>query len=277
MTARCICRADYSGAWEVNPRCRAHSVSAIAKQAAKERRGNRSSAVMSQRVEAHDSLDYFPTPPWATRALCRHLLVDLGPAPPSCWEPACGEFHMVRPLAEYFSSVRASDVQAYAPMADLGRNEQRVQGPHLCDFLLTGRTEEPVDWIITNPPFNLAVEFIETAAKVARRGVAMLVRTAFLESEARVTGLFARMPPSEVLVFAERVVMLKGRLVRSGAIDPFAVKAGTKASSATSYAWLIWRSADFGGGADTRLRWIPPCRRELESEGDYPNYEVADA
>lgn len=31
---------------------------------------NRSHAVMSQRVEAHDSLDHFPTPPWATRALC---------------------------------------------------------------------------------------------------------------------------------------------------------------------------------------------------------------
>lgn len=239
--------------------------------------GNRSSAVMSQRAEAHDSLDYFPTPPWATRALCQRLADEFNDGPTSCWEPACGELHMVRPLAEYFSSVRASDVQAYEPMADLSRNAWRVYGPYLCDFLLTGRTEEPVDWIITNPPFNLAVEFIETAVKVARRGVAMLVRTAFLESEARVTGLFARMPPSEVLVFAERVVMLKARLIRSGSIDPFATKAGTKASSATSYAWLIWRSYDFGGGADTRLGWIAPCRRDLESEGDYPNYEAADA
>src|SRR3546814_6501707 len=32
---------------------------------------NTSHAVMAQRVEAHDSLDYFPTPPWATRALIR--------------------------------------------------------------------------------------------------------------------------------------------------------------------------------------------------------------
>ena len=34
---------------------------------------NRSSAVMQQRSEPHDSLDDFPTPPWATRALCQHL------------------------------------------------------------------------------------------------------------------------------------------------------------------------------------------------------------
>jgi hypothetical protein len=31
---------------------------------------------MQRRHEAHDSLDDFPTPPWATRALCERL-VDL--------------------------------------------------------------------------------------------------------------------------------------------------------------------------------------------------------
>ena len=34
---------------------------------------NRSSAVMAQRKEPPDSLDFFPTPPWATRALCERL------------------------------------------------------------------------------------------------------------------------------------------------------------------------------------------------------------
>lgn len=275
MMAKCICRADYSGAWEANPRCRAHSVSALAKQAAKERRGNRSSAVMAQRVEAHDSLDYFPTPPWATRALCEWLL-DQGYhlISSTCLEPACGEMHMVRPLAEYFHSVSAGDVQAYTPVADLGRNGWRVDGPHLSDFLLTGRMEAPVDWVITNPPFNLAVEFIETALGIARAGVAMLVRTAFLESEGRVTGLFARTPPSDVIVFGERVVILKGRLIRSGAVDPFADKPGTKASTATSYAWLVWRKGKQASGEPTRLRWFPPCRRALERDGDYPDYGV---
>ena len=30
---------------------------------------NTSTAVMARRAEAPDSLDFFPTPPWATRAL----------------------------------------------------------------------------------------------------------------------------------------------------------------------------------------------------------------
>ena len=69
---------------------------------------NTSSAVMAQRVEPPDSLDYFPTPPWATRALIEHVIVpDLCPAgdvyTASVWEPACGEGHMARPLAEYFT------------------------------------------------------------------------------------------------------------------------------------------------------------------------------
>ena len=40
---------------------------------------NRSSAVMQQRKEPHDSLDDFPTPPWATRALCE--VIAKGPGP----------------------------------------------------------------------------------------------------------------------------------------------------------------------------------------------------
>lgn len=39
---------------------------------------NVSTAVMQRRVEAPDSLDFFPTPPWATRALCEHVLIGHG-------------------------------------------------------------------------------------------------------------------------------------------------------------------------------------------------------
>jgi hypothetical protein len=34
-------------------------------------------AVMAQRIEAQDSLDDFPTPPWATRALIEHVLLGV--------------------------------------------------------------------------------------------------------------------------------------------------------------------------------------------------------
>lgn len=207
---------------------------------------NRSHAVMAQRVEPHDSLDDFPTPPWATRALCEHVLEKKEIAKQSVWEPACNRGYMARPLKEYFKSVHASDIHDYG-----WDGQERV-----VDFLFSG-LEPPhiaaagVDWIITNPPFRLAEQFIQRGLEIANEGVAVLVRTSFLEGVSRYENLFGKNPPNTVAQFVERVPMVKGRH------DP-------NASTATSYAWLVW------GGYDvpTTFRWIPPCRREFQREGD---------
>lgn len=200
---------------------------------------------MSQRVEPHDSLDYFPTPPWATRALCEWLGLRQ-PNPWLCWEPACGQDHMVRTLGEYFNEVIGTDVHDYGHesvhdflMPFVPQIVAARPGPH---------------WVITNPPFRLATEFVQRGLQVAGHGVAMLCRSVFLESGQRYRDLFSKTPPSDVLIFCERVPMLKGRL------DP-------KASSATSYAWFVWRKSAPSG---THLHWIQPgTRKRLERESDY--------
>lgn len=224
---------------------------------------NRSSAVMQQRRDAPDELDYFPTPPWATRALCEWLGAHLGEPLEiqRVWEPACGELHMARPLREYFAEVWATDVWRYTP--DHG----------ICDFLLDGPSHGEFDWIITNPPFNIGEWFVQKAIERARRGVAMFVRSSFSEGGERYSSLFTDEDrPAYELVFCERVVCLKGRLIQSGRPDPFNLDdSGTprKASTATSYCWLIWMP----GQHDTRKRWIRPgTRRLLEKPGDYPDY-----
>lgn len=224
---------------------------------------NRSSAVMQQRRDAPDELDYFPTPPWATRALCEWLANYLGEPLEiqRVWEPACGELHMARPLREYFAEVWATDVWRYTP--DHG----------ICDFLLDGPSHGEFDWIITNPPFAVGEWFVQKSIERARRGVAMFVRSSFAEGGDRYEALFNDEDrPSYELVFCERVVCLKGRLIQANKPDPFNLDdAGNprKASTATSYCWLIW----LPGQHDTRKRWIKPgTRRLLELEGDYPNY-----
>lgn len=225
---------------------------------------NHSTAVMQRRAATPaDALDYFPTPPWATRALCEQLLAMGEPiGQQRVWEPACGEMHMARPLAEYFGHVTATDVYRYSD--DHG----------ICDFLDHHATapRPPVEWIITNPPFKVAAQFIHRARAVALRGVAMLVRGAFTESEGRWETLFGGPDlPSWEWQFAERVVMLKGRLIRTGAPDPFNLDAHgdpAKASTATSYTWLVWQP----GQNDWRKRIIAPCRLQLERASDYPVY-----
>ncbi|MGE0289290.1 MAG: methyltransferase [Bradyrhizobium sp.] len=247
---------------------------------------NRSSAVMAQRIEPHDSLDDFPTQPWATRALCEHVLFRVGrpefnpacadticyrlglgdpiapegalvpPAFPvpglSVWEPACNRGHMSRPLAEYFGIVRSSDIHDYGVPPDTNGC------PFLYDFLFPGQS--PIvnpTWITTNPPFRLAEQFIARALDIARHGVAVIVRTSFLESVGRYEALFSKTPPSVIAQFSERVPMVKGRLTATG-------------STATAYCWVVWFREHSAFNRSTRFIWIPPCRKQLERPGDYP-------
>lgn len=204
---------------------------------------NRSSAVMQQRSEPHDSLDDFPTPPWATRALCEFLRREGEETLDQIVrEPAANRGYMVRPLAEYFSGVEASDVHDYG------------MGWPVEDYLFPGNCERMVSWTITNPPFRLAEEFVEKAKRTSLHGVAVIVRSAFLEGIGRYGRLFASRPPTYVLQFAERVVMHRGQVSADG-------------STATAYSWLVWRYDAPNG--PTQLRWIEPCRARLERPGDY--------
>ncbi|WP_083942813.1 methyltransferase [Sphingomonas soli] len=210
---------------------------------------NRSTAVMQRRVEAHDSLDDFPTPPWATRALCEFLGdegFDLSAM--SCREPAANRGHMVKPLFEAFGHVLASDVHDYGA------------GFKVRDYLFGPIAHlDRTDWTITNPPFRLAEQFIERALALSHVGVAMIVRTAFLEGVGRFERLFSAHQPAHVLQFSERVVMHKGKLTATG-------------STATAYCWIIWRPSTVGKMAHPHARfgWIAPCRKRLERAGDYP-------
>jgi len=226
--------------------------------------GNRSTAVRQQRFEAPDSLDDFPTPPWATRALCEKLQQageDL--ASQTVWEPCCNRGHMAQPLAEVFGRVHATDV------ADYGWDGQDA----VCDFLIDWGLDDPeADWIFANPPFRLGLEFIQQGLRLARRGVAVFVRTAFVEGQERYDELFKDTPEAVFLPFVERVVLWKGVL-----LDPdvpirrwkekeqaFEIE---KPTSATSYCWLVFRHDHEGLGAVDR---IAPCRHRLTRPGDYP-------
>ena len=63
----------------------------------------------SSRASATDDLDFYPTPPWATRALLERLPGDLSKQ--TVWEPACGRGDMVRVLKEKFRRVLATDIE----------------------------------------------------------------------------------------------------------------------------------------------------------------------
>lgn len=190
-------------------------------------------------LKLYRSLEFFPTPPWASRAGAA-LIKRIDPAANSAWEPACGKGHMAEPLREYFAEVRASDCHAY------GYGEVK-------DFLF--EFGPPcVDWIITNPPFELAVQFALHGFTRARRGVALLLRTAWLESVERYSLFYESSWPLTVLApYAERVNMQLGYWSPNG-------------STATAYAWFIFQPSSVR--ESPRIVPIPPGQRERLAKGD---------
>jgi hypothetical protein len=147
---------------------------------------------------------------------------------------------MDKVLREYFANTCASDAFDYG----YGK---------VADFRTAPHGVGSFDWVITNPPFNLAEDFIGRARKIARCGVAILARTVFIESVGRFERLFSVDPPAAFAQFVERVPMVKGRLDK-------------KASTATGYAWFVWLNEPV---SSTELVWIPPCRKVLEKSADY--------
>lgn len=207
--------------------------------------------VMEQRLLAKGSLEYFPTPPWATRALCREILFRhylSSMRDKRVREPACGGGHMVRPLQEFFGQVDFSDV------ADWGVS------PEIRDFCEESRDRLIEDghviphWIITNPPYEIAAKFLDRALEIATEGVAMFLRLGWLAGQERYREIFSWRPPTYVCPFAERVALIEG------AWDP-------EASTATDYVWFVWIKDAFPSEARpfSTIWHLPPGMQDLYS------------
>lgn len=166
---------------------------------------------MSQRDSGYQRIerDLYETPEWVTLALVPHLPTS------DCvvWEPASGGGKMVAALLKAGFDVTASDI------AD-GR-----------DFL-TQPAPKPFRAIITNPPYELATEFIERALKMMMGGgfVAMLLRTDFDHAKTR-RHLFAGCP-----MFSRKVVLTKR-------IRWFEDSLG---SPSFNHAWYVWEDCHQG-------------------------------
>ncbi len=168
---------------------------------------------MSQRNSgyARKKFDLYETPEWVTEALIPHLR-SLG----SVWEPACGSGKMSRVLLGAGYCVSGYDI---ANGHDF-----------LFQFEPPGGGRMP-DAIITNPPYELAPQFIEHALRLMEPHpglVAMLLRCDFDHAKSR-THLFRDCP-----AFACKLVLMK-RIV-------WFVEANGKAKASPSFnhAWFIW-------------------------------------
>lgn len=126
-----------------------------------------------------NSTDFYPTPENVTVALIEHL----GLNDALVWEPACGAGHMAEAIAKTGNRVIATELHGQGYGADG------------VDFLLADAPE--CDWIITNPPFKLAEQFIIRCIEHGKP-FAMLLKSQYWHSAKR-RALFERHRPTAVL------------------------------------------------------------------------------
>lgn len=160
--------------------------------------------------------DWYVEPPEAVAAL---LAVERFEG--RIHDPACGGGTIPRVGRAHGYRVSGSDI------VDRGAPPYCRSG---VDFL-HGRLR-PVDNIVSNPPYRLADAFVLRALELARCKVAMLVRLAFLEGQARWRALYERFPPARIWVFTWRVEMPPGEALRAGRIK--------RKGGQIPYAWIVW-------------------------------------
>jgi len=117
---------------------------------------------------ARNANDYYETAPWMTASLLHHH-----PITGRILEPCAGDGAIARVLVEAGCDVLTNDIDSRHRPA---LNYDATQGELWSDPFTRG-----VDWVITNPPFNIAFPILEQAWLLARVGVAFLLRKTFLE------------------------------------------------------------------------------------------------
>jgi hypothetical protein len=138
--------------------------------------------------------DFYATPPEVTVALL-DFLESNNLISPGCriWEPACGSLAMADVMIDRKYRVLVSDLHP----------QFKWMVPY--DFL---QADEKCDWIITNPPFSKATEFITHALELGKP-CAFLLKSQFWHARSRLD-LFRENPPSYVLPLTWRPDFLYG-------------------------------------------------------------------
>ena len=202
-----------------------------------------SAAVMARRTNEQNDLDFYRTPYWATRALLDKLReFRLLNQNHSCLDPCAGAGDMARVLEEDFDLVTRIDIEHYGRKLDFQ-----------ADFLSVKTTVAKHDWVIANPPFNKAEEFIQKSLNVALSGVAILGRIQLLEGIRRYGQIWDRTPCDYVFIFSERLGFAKGY--------------SDQVQSAACHAWFIWMNdRDTNPACDgPQLAWLPPGTKITEA------------
>jgi len=138
--------------------------------------------------------------------------------PKKVWECACGNGALSEQLEKNGHTVYSTELY------------KRGYGKQGVDFFKQKKMPTGYDCIVTNPPFNQAVDFVLHSLDLVskKKGVvAMFLKLAFLESQSRYDKLFYDNPPTYLFPFVTRINCYNNDNRKlGGSIMPFA--------------WYVW-------------------------------------
>lgn len=139
--------------------------------------------------------DFYPTPQKIIDALLEEEEFE-----GYIWEPACGDGAIVKALKEFgYENIFWSDIKDYG-----------FEETELLDFINDKKSPQypmRVENIVTNPPYNLAKEFMSRACSMSMNKTALLFPLRYLAGKWR-ANFYRDYPLSKIIVIPEKVDFL---------------------------------------------------------------------
>lgn len=168
--------------------------------------------------------DFYPTPEFATYELLRHVPQISG----SILEPCVGDGAIARVIDSGERVVYGSDIDPQMNASFCGDATRRDFWEGVKQIM----PEDRIDWVVTNPPFNVAPQILPLAYEFAEFGIAMLLRLSYLEpTEDR--GAWLNSNPLTKLIVLPRISFT-----------------GDGKTDNVTCAWMVWEKSIF---ANTRI------------------------
>jgi hypothetical protein len=187
--------------------------------------------------------DMYSTPYSVTEQLLENEKFDYNK---SILEPACGKDAISNILYKYFNyKLYSYDIQEYYTK---GRKE--------CDFLKHHEGNQ-FDYIITNPPLKLSLQFIEKSKQVAKEKFALLLPLSYLHGQTRYKKEIFRDPKyqlTKVYIFT-RYIMFTDQIREDGKYK----------TGMIAWAWYIWEN-NYKSGYYLNLREIEPVIKWIDNQ-----------
>ena len=173
----------------------------------------------------------FETPLWAV-----HAILDVELLTPMVVDPCCGQGVLAKAADQRGYHVFASDLYDWGYGAS---NVDFLENDDVLRFV-------PNATVFMNPPFSLAVDFVETAIKNGARKVVCFQRLSWWSSAKRVP-FWSHRPPNRIYVCTDRASCWRID------IPPHKRTGGTT----TDHAWFVWERGQPGGTQMGRISKAP--------------------